>query len=180
MRAIAVSLWIFINLVFVGMCGYIYLLWSQYWQYVERQQEHMAELMNTARSSGGGSSQIFYYNHDSNPSTEDPDAIAVAYRNKINALPKHHSYEKSGNKSSVGCKYVMQGMWILQRTTYFFGIVVQCTPKLLKVHTLIFRLWSVRCCIISLADGYICFGQPGSFRVQSHLSWKRRQYASLW
>jgi len=112
MRAIAVSLWIFINLVFVGMCGYIYLLWSQYWQYVERQQEHMSELMNTARTSGGGSSQIFYYNHDSFPSTEGPDVIAVAYRNKISALPKHHSYDKSGNKSSVGCKYVMQGMWI--------------------------------------------------------------------
>ncbi|XP_046393060.1 beta-galactoside alpha-2,6-sialyltransferase 1 [Ischnura elegans] len=38
MRAVAVSVWIFINLVFVGMCGYIYLLWSQYWQYVARHQ----------------------------------------------------------------------------------------------------------------------------------------------
>jgi hypothetical protein len=112
MRAIAVSLWIFINLVFVGMCGYIYLLWSQYWQYVERQQEHMSELMNTARASGGGGSQIFYYNHDSYPSTEDPDVIVVAYRNKINALPKHHSYDRAGNKSFVACKYVMKGMRI--------------------------------------------------------------------
>ncbi|XP_054270536.1 beta-galactoside alpha-2,6-sialyltransferase 2 [Macrosteles quadrilineatus] len=38
MKAIAVSVWIFINLVFFGMCGYIYLLWSQYWHYISRHQ----------------------------------------------------------------------------------------------------------------------------------------------
>lgn len=70
----------------------------------------MSGLMNTARSSGGGSGQIFYYNHDQYPSTEDPDVVAVAYRNKIKALPKHHSYEKAGNKSLVGCKYAIKRM----------------------------------------------------------------------
>ncbi|XP_014271557.1 beta-galactoside alpha-2,6-sialyltransferase 1 isoform X1 [Halyomorpha halys] len=39
MRAVAVSVWIFINLVFFGMCGYIYLLWSQYWHYISRRQQ---------------------------------------------------------------------------------------------------------------------------------------------
>ncbi|XP_014245125.1 beta-galactoside alpha-2,6-sialyltransferase 2 isoform X2 [Cimex lectularius] len=39
MRAIAVSVWIFINLVFFGMCGYIYLLWSQYWHYMTKRQQ---------------------------------------------------------------------------------------------------------------------------------------------
>ncbi|KAL1140594.1 hypothetical protein AAG570_000524 [Ranatra chinensis] len=43
MRAIAVSVWIFINLVFFGMCGYIYLLWSQYWHYITRQQRNLQD-----------------------------------------------------------------------------------------------------------------------------------------
>lgn len=107
MRAIAVSVWIFINLVFLGMCGYIYLLWSQYWQYVERQQEHMAGLMNNARSGGGGVSQIFYYNHDTFTSTTDPDAIVISSGNRSNALSKHHSNDKPGNRTYVGRKYVI-------------------------------------------------------------------------
>uniref|UniRef100_A0A1B6CPZ8 beta-galactoside alpha-(2,6)-sialyltransferase n=1 Tax=Clastoptera arizonana TaxID=38151 RepID=A0A1B6CPZ8_9HEMI len=45
MKAIAVSVWIFINLVFFGMCGYIYLLWSQYWLYISRQKQHQDELV---------------------------------------------------------------------------------------------------------------------------------------
>ncbi|KAG8335754.1 Beta-galactoside alpha-2,6-sialyltransferase 2 [Homalodisca vitripennis] len=44
MKAIAVSVWIFINLVFFGMCGYIYLLWSQYWHYISRHQQHSDNL----------------------------------------------------------------------------------------------------------------------------------------
>lgn len=38
MRALVVSIWVFINLVFFGMCGYMYLLWSQYWMYIETQE----------------------------------------------------------------------------------------------------------------------------------------------
>lgn len=101
------SVWIFINLVFLGMCGYIYLLWSQYWQYVERQQEHMAGLMNNARSGGGGVSQIFYYNHDTSTSTTDPDAIVISSGNRRNDLSKHHSNDKPGNRTYVGRKYVI-------------------------------------------------------------------------
>lgn len=32
MRAIALSVWLFLNLGFFGMCGYIYLLWAQNWR----------------------------------------------------------------------------------------------------------------------------------------------------
>lgn len=32
------SVWIFINLLFFGMCGYLYLIWSQYWLYIEKQR----------------------------------------------------------------------------------------------------------------------------------------------
>jgi hypothetical protein len=94
MRAVAVSVWIFINLVFVGMCGYIYLLWSQYWQYVERQQEHMAGLISSGGSSG--SSQIFYHNHDPLSSTTDPDVTALSSRNRSN------------DKTYTGCKYTVR------------------------------------------------------------------------
>nr|CAD7458498.1 unnamed protein product [Timema tahoe] len=59
MRAVAVSVWIFMNLVFLGMCGYIYLLWSQYWNYVERQQLQMANIVNI--NSYNSNNQIFYY-----------------------------------------------------------------------------------------------------------------------
>uniref|UniRef100_A0A1B6KAB9 Beta-galactoside alpha-2,6-sialyltransferase 1 n=1 Tax=Graphocephala atropunctata TaxID=36148 RepID=A0A1B6KAB9_9HEMI len=45
MKAIAVSVWIFINLVFFGMCGYIYLLWSQYWHYISKHQQHSNDLV---------------------------------------------------------------------------------------------------------------------------------------
>lgn len=38
MRAAAMSVWVFINLLFFGMCGYLYLIWSQYWLYIEKQR----------------------------------------------------------------------------------------------------------------------------------------------
>jgi hypothetical protein len=38
MKAAAMSVWIFINLLCFGMCGYLYLIWSQYWMYIERQR----------------------------------------------------------------------------------------------------------------------------------------------
>jgi hypothetical protein len=104
MRAIAVSVWIFVNLVFLGMCGYIYLLWSQYWQYVERQQEHMAGLINNARSGGGGVGEIFYANHGSFTTTTHPDAIVTSSENRSNALSKRHSSDKPGNRTYVGRK----------------------------------------------------------------------------
>lgn len=38
MKSVALSVWIFINLVCFGMCGYFYLIWSQYWINLERQR----------------------------------------------------------------------------------------------------------------------------------------------
>lgn len=32
------SVWIFINLLCFGMCGYLYLIWSQYWMSIEKQR----------------------------------------------------------------------------------------------------------------------------------------------
>ncbi|KAF6203875.1 hypothetical protein GE061_002210 [Apolygus lucorum] len=49
MRAVAVSVWIFINLVFFGMCGYIYLLWSQYWHYISKRQHETQPIRKIER-----------------------------------------------------------------------------------------------------------------------------------
>lgn len=38
MKAAAMSVWVFINLLCFGMCGYLYLIWSQYWLYIEKQR----------------------------------------------------------------------------------------------------------------------------------------------
>lgn len=53
MRALVVSIWVFINLVFFGMCGYMYVLWSQYWMYLEKQPESSPSTYDQ---------QIYYYN----------------------------------------------------------------------------------------------------------------------
>ncbi|KAJ8920933.1 hypothetical protein NQ315_015726 [Exocentrus adspersus] len=53
MRALVVSIWVFINLVFFGMCGYMYLLWSQYWMYMEKQTETTTSTYDQ---------QIYFYN----------------------------------------------------------------------------------------------------------------------
>ncbi|XP_013195339.1 beta-galactoside alpha-2,6-sialyltransferase 2 [Amyelois transitella] len=38
MKAAAMSVWVFINLICFGMCGYLYLIWSQYWMYIAKQK----------------------------------------------------------------------------------------------------------------------------------------------
>ncbi|XP_017777225.1 PREDICTED: beta-galactoside alpha-2,6-sialyltransferase 1 [Nicrophorus vespilloides] len=53
MRALAVTIWVFINLIFFGMCGYMYLLWSQYWMYIEK---------DLYSNSNNYEQQIYYYN----------------------------------------------------------------------------------------------------------------------
>lgn len=53
MRALVLSIWVFINLVFFGMVGYMYLLWSQYWMYLERQVQPTTFSYDQ---------QIYYYN----------------------------------------------------------------------------------------------------------------------
>lgn len=35
MRLVGLSVWLFLNLVVLGMCSYLYLLWVQYWRYAQ-------------------------------------------------------------------------------------------------------------------------------------------------
>lgn len=38
MKDTATSVWIFINIICLGMCVYLYLIWSQYWMHIEKQR----------------------------------------------------------------------------------------------------------------------------------------------
>ncbi|MPC97668.1 hypothetical protein E2C01_092992 [Portunus trituberculatus] len=38
MRMLGLSVWLFLNLVFLGMGSYLYLLWVQYWRYARASQ----------------------------------------------------------------------------------------------------------------------------------------------
>nr|XP_053637028.1 acrosin-like [Cherax quadricarinatus] len=35
MRVVGLGVWVFLHLVFLGMSAYLYLLWVQYWRYVD-------------------------------------------------------------------------------------------------------------------------------------------------
>lgn len=52
MKAAAMSVWVFINLLCFGMCGYLYLIWSQYWMNIERQRLFNKTPSSPQRSSG--------------------------------------------------------------------------------------------------------------------------------
>ncbi|GBP21345.1 Beta-galactoside alpha-2,6-sialyltransferase 2 [Eumeta japonica] len=54
MRGAAISVWIFINLLCFGMCGYLYLIWSQYWMYIEKQRLFSKPAAGEGGVSGGG------------------------------------------------------------------------------------------------------------------------------
>lgn len=82
----------------------------------------MAGLINKARSGGGGVSQIFYYKHDAFSSTTDPGAVVISSGNRSNALSKHHSNDKPGNRTYVGRKCVVMS--------------IQNAPEELKVNIL--------------------------------------------
>lgn len=60
MKALAVTIWVFINLIFFGMIGYMYLLWSQYWLSDEKEVE-----LNTFSYD----QQIYFYNRGYNVNT---------------------------------------------------------------------------------------------------------------
>lgn len=64
MRAIAWSVWVFINFVFLGMCGFFYLLCAQYWGYMEKRHAYMDAYSN--KRSSVGQHHIQYYSETDN------------------------------------------------------------------------------------------------------------------
>ncbi|XP_049949130.1 beta-galactoside alpha-2,6-sialyltransferase 2 [Schistocerca serialis cubense] len=113
MRAIAVSVWIFINLVFIGMCGYIYLLWSQYWQYVERQHNQLAGIINNNHNIYSSNGQIYFYYHGSSEtismgvsSNRENQTVKNYVTNK--SSPRHHLRSRSNKTSTTVIKKYSQ------------------------------------------------------------------------
>jgi len=47
MRSVALTVWFFLNVVLLGMCGYIYLLWLQYWRHISVKNQQTQELTYT-------------------------------------------------------------------------------------------------------------------------------------
>lgn len=43
MRSVALTVWFFLNVVLLGMCGYIYLLWLQYWRHITLKNQQAQE-----------------------------------------------------------------------------------------------------------------------------------------
>ncbi|CAK1548257.1 unnamed protein product [Leptosia nina] len=81
MKAAAMSVWIFINLLCFGMCGYLYLIWSQYWMSIERQK-----LFSGTQFSGARKSSRLHF-QDSSP--EKFDAFNILNRSLFyNAIQK--------------------------------------------------------------------------------------------
>lgn len=108
MRAIAWSVWVFINFVFLGMCGFFYILCSQYWGYVERRHAFMDAYTN--KKSNIGQHHIQYYtetenNFDHAKKLQDGPIVDDYLARKARASPlardRHDSKEqKKGAKAS--------------------------------------------------------------------------------
>lgn len=47
MRSVALTVWFFLNVVLLGMCGYIYLLWLQYWRHINVKNQQSQQLTYT-------------------------------------------------------------------------------------------------------------------------------------
>lgn len=95
MRAVVVSIWVFVNLVILGMCGYVYLLWSQYWLYLERQNQNIITTRNIYDQ------QIYYYNHGYPNETKAQNSIVShnvsSSSSSMNSRKKHTTREIKNN-----------------------------------------------------------------------------------
>ncbi|XP_050526784.1 beta-galactoside alpha-2,6-sialyltransferase 2 [Daktulosphaira vitifoliae] len=47
MRSVALMVWFFLNVVLLGMCGYIYLLWLQYWRHISVKNRQIRDMTYT-------------------------------------------------------------------------------------------------------------------------------------
>lgn len=104
MRALVVSIWVFINLVFFGMCGYMYLLWSQYWMYMERQTEGTTSIYDQ---------QIYFYNRGYYPSDIPPNKTIQTVISEFKPRKKHSLFKENStitliknSKPRYVCKYL--------------------------------------------------------------------------
>lgn len=80
MRSVVLTVWFFLNVVMLGMCGYIYLIWLQYWRRTNVKNQQSQELTNTqqqpyveyydetvAAAAGGGGGDHTTIHQNTNP-----------------------------------------------------------------------------------------------------------------
>ncbi|CAH1984946.1 unnamed protein product [Acanthoscelides obtectus] len=89
MRALVVSIWVFINLVFFGMCGYMYLLWSQYWVSLDAEEKSTTSTYDQ---------QIYFYNRGYYPSDAKNQTVTIP---DVKDLLKQSQSLVKDNASSV-------------------------------------------------------------------------------
>ncbi|XP_072936076.1 beta-galactoside alpha-2,6-sialyltransferase 2 [Epargyreus clarus] len=105
MKAAAMSVWIFINLLCFGMCGYLYLIWSQYWMNIEKQRL-FSKSAETQKSVASGISyqeaynaEKFNYNTALNNSVLKVD-MSHKSRRSVNNFRSSGQLMQTSNKSS--------------------------------------------------------------------------------
>lgn len=102
MRAAAMSVWVFINLLFFGMCGYLYLIWSQYWMYIEKQRLFSTSPGNPQKNLAGINLQETFKKHiyDMNFNISTFRADSIHKRSAIGVFWNNGKVIQSSDKSN--------------------------------------------------------------------------------
>lgn len=98
MKAAAISVWIFINLLCFGMCGYLYLIWSQYWMSIEKQRLFNKSQETAQKPSLSGISYQTFSEQVIPNNVSGSSALANKIRRSVVAI-KSIQYNLSSNKS---------------------------------------------------------------------------------
>lgn len=124
MRAIAISVWVFINLGFLGMCGYMYLIFSQYWYHATKQTHLKAFLQR--KTTFSRDNQVVFYEPDRFKALEQIEPQVVKRRASETVVRKksHPRHKPIWRKSVFNST---EKIWEGQRklTTFKNDLLVQ-------------------------------------------------------
>lgn len=101
MRLIAFPVCIFLNVMLFGMCGYMYLLWLQYWHRLWAQKHQEPEYEMTMSDFRRNEMIVEYYDESSMPATVRPKALAKTDKEKHSPLVYFHKDMYPGKVADV-------------------------------------------------------------------------------
>lgn len=137
MRALAVSIWVFINLVFFGMCGYMYLLWSQYWINKERQSESSTSVYDQ---------QIYFYNRGYYPGDVVLNKTLLNSIHEAKPRKKHSTIKDNSSVTIIKNskpRYVTKlTSWVVIQRNYVSDFLI-CSRKILNLIRRSIIVWKV-------------------------------------
>lgn len=84
------SVWVFINLLCFGMCGYLYLIWSQYWMYIERQRLFNKSPSTPQRAATLTGQDLYMEKYSSNTPSNNTQ-LNTARKNRRSAIGSYWS-----------------------------------------------------------------------------------------